>query len=466
MPLTDDEEATLRRLRSRLDRDVRGWPTPGRNKRRLGFQALDAYYDGEQRLEQLGLAVPDDLREFVTIVAWPGTQVDAVVERQQVEGFRLPGQSESDGGLWEVWQANDLDSESPMARIDRSVFGRGYYCVGTNDDLREIPLVTVESPMQMTHEWSSRLRKVTSAARFYHDDDTGKRIRKATLYADGVTTWVVAAGRGWEIEDRDEHGYPIPVVPLANKPRTHDRYGSSQMGRIIGLTDAAARALTLAQVATEVMGIPQRTAAGMTQADFKDPATGEALTAWEAYFGAVWATSNKDAKFHQFTAADLGNFVKIVGHYAQLVAGVTGLPMRYLGQLSDNPPSADGIRADESRLVKTCEMQNSAEAGALERVMQLVRQFQTGEDDPSLMAMETMHRNPATPTVAQAADAAVKLHSEGIISKRQARRDMGYSSVQITNMEQDDADEALDPVTAAIVSEVTRVPVAAPAVSQ
>lgn len=454
MPLTDDEEATLKRLQSRLNRDVRGYSVPGRHTRRLGFSALDAYYDGEQRLEQLGLAVPDDLRQFVTIVAWPGTQVDSIVERQRVEGFRLPGQSESDDGLWEVWQANDLDSESPMARIDRSVFGRGYYCVGTNDDAPDLPLVTVESPLQMTHEWSNHKRTVTSAARFYVDDDGPSRVRKSTLYVDGATIWLVAGKGGWEIEDRDDHGFPVPVVPLVNRQRTHDRYGTSQMGRIISLTDAAARGLTLAQVATEVMGIPQRTAAGLTQADFKDPDTGKALTAWEAYFGAVWATSNKDAKFSQFTAADLQNFANIVKHYAQLVAGVTGLPMRYLGQLSDNPPSADGIRADESRLVQTCETQNAAEAGALERVMRLVRRFQTGDDDPRLASMETLHRNPATPTVAQAADAAVKLYAAGIISKRQARRDMGYSSVQITNMEQDDADAGSDPALAGAVSDL------------
>lgn len=457
MPLTDDEQATLSRLQARLNRDVRGYRLPHNRgtRRRMGFHQLDAYYDGEQRLEQLGLAVPEDLREFVTIVAWPGTQVDSIVERCTVEGFRLPGQSESDDGLWEVWQANDLDSEAPMARIDAKVFGRGYYCVGTNDDNPDLPLVTVESPLQMTHEWSNRLRRVTDAARFYTDDAGPTRVRKATLYGDGATTWLTMGPKGWEIEDRDDHGFPVPVVPLPNKARTHARYGTSQMGRIITLTDAAARALTLAQVATEVMGIPQRTAAGMTQADFKDPATGEILTAWEAYFGAVWATANKDAKFDQFSAADLKNFTAIIGHYAQLVAGVTGLPMRYLGQLSDNPPSADGIRADESRLVKTCETSNAAEAGALERVMRLVRQFQTAEDDPKLASMETLFRNPSTPTIAQAADASVKLFTAGIISKRQARRDMGYSSVQITNMEQDDTDEALDPAVAQILGKTT-----------
>lgn len=441
MPLTDDEKATLNRLQARLDRDVRGCNL-GNGCRTLGFHKLDAYYDGEQRLEQLGLAVPDDLRQFVTIVAWPGTQVDSIVERCQVEGFRLPGEPEADKGLWELWQFNDLDSQSPMARIDSQVFGRGYYCVGTNDDDGDFPLVTVESPLQMSHEWSNRDRRVTSAARFYVDEDGPKKARKSTLYMDGVTTWLVREGRGWEIEDRDEHGYPVPVVPLINQQRTHNRYGRSQMGRVITLTDAAARALTNAQVATEVMALPQRWAAGMTQADFKDPVTGEAVTAWEAYFGSVWATGNQEAKFGQFSAAQLDNFTKIVNHYAQLVAGVTGLPMRFLGQLSDNPPSADGIRADEARLVKTCEMKNAAEGGALEQVMRLVRQFQTGDTDRSLMSMETLFRNPATPTVAQAADAATKLFQSGIISRRQARRDMGYSSVQITNMEQDDAEEA------------------------
>lgn len=442
MPLTDDEKAVLTRLQGRLDRDVKGFHPGSHGRRRLGFHALDAYYDGEQRLEQLGLAVPDDLRQFTTIVAWPGTQVDAIVERQEVEGFRLPGQPEADKGLWEVWQYNDLDSQSPMARIDSQVFGRGYYCVGTNDDAPDFPLVTVESPLQMTHEWSNRERRVTSAARFYVDDDGPKKVRKATLYADGITTWLIRERRGWEIEDRDEHGYPVPVVPLANQQRTHDRYGRSQMGRIISLTDAAARALTNAQVATEVMALPQRWAAGMTNADFKDPVTGEAVTAWEAYFGSVWATGNAEAKFGQFSAAELSNFTEIINHYAQLVAGVTGLPMRFLGQMSANPPSADAIRADEARLIKTCEMKNAAEGGALEQVMRLVRQFQTGDQDPSLMSMETLHRNPATPTVAQAADAAVKLFQSGIISRRQARRDMGYSSVQITNMEIDDAEES------------------------
>lgn len=446
MALTDTEAETLNRLNARLLQD-----RSSRNGR-VGFDSLDAYFDGEQRIEQLGLAVPEDLREFVTIVAWPATCVMAIEEREDVEGFRLPGQPEADTGLAEVWQANDMDTESQMGHIDSLVFGRAYACVGSNDDNADMPLITVESPLEMVHEWSARDRRVTSAARIYTDVASGTPIPRATLYVPGSTVWCVKDGRGrnrWREDPdmpRDDHGFPVPVVPLVNNARLHKRYGRSEMSRIITLTDAAARALTNAQVATEVMALPQRTAAGLSQADFTDAKTGEALTQWEAYFGAVWATTNKDAKFHQFSAADLGNFTRIVDHYGQLVAGLTGLPLRYFGQLTTNPPSADGLRADESRLIKTCERKARSWGGSWERVMRLVRLFQTGRDDPALANMETLWRNPATPTQAQTADASVKLYAAGIISKRQARRDIGYTSVQIANMERDDAEEAADPV--------------------
>lgn len=453
--LAGDELATLRRLRARLDRELQGEPREReRQYRSLGLRNLDAYYDGQQRLEQIGLAVPEELKDFVTIVAWPGTYVDAIADRCFVEGFRLPGETDADDNLWELWQSNNLDSESEMARIDRMVFKRSYYCVGSDGPAGRA-LITVESPLQMVHEWSNRDRKVTAAARFYVDDSTGRKIRHATLYLPDSTVWVQAQGRGWEIIDRDDHGLGVVlVVPSVNRPRTHNRYGVTQMLRMISITDAAARALTNAGVGTEIAALPQRWAAGMTQADFKDPVTDEALTAWEAYFGSVWATANEKAKFGQFQAGDLGNFSKIVGHYAQLASGTTGLPMRYFGQLSDNPPSAEGIRADESRLIGACESQNTSEAGDLELVISLARYVETGEVQANLRMLETIYRNAGTPTEAQTTDAAVKAHAQGLISRREALRQMRKTKTQIDNIERELAEEALDPITRALAAQI------------
>lgn len=444
MALSDDERETLGRLSATLPRIYRA------------NEIADAYYDGEQRVEQLGLAVPPELRRFLTIAAWPGTYVDAVEERNDLEGFQLPDATEADEELWDIWQANGLDEESQLAHLDALVRGQSFVIVGAGDaDTPDapaadtvdrdpaIPLVTVESSSEVAVETSPRTRRVSAAAKVYKDGP----VLRATLYLPQGTVWSERVNGRWQEVDRDDHDLGVvPVVPLVNRPRLDRRSGRSAMQRVIGLTDAAARALTNAQVATEVMAIPQRYVLGASKGDFIDK-DGKVLTTWEAYFGAIWALKNGDAKVGQFTAADLSNFKTIVDHYASLVAGVTGLPMRYLGQTTTNPPSAEGIRADESRLIKTCERFQKSAGGSWERVMRLVRRITDGDWNPALASLETQWRDPATPTRAQAADAAVKLVQAGILPVEASWVDLGYSSVRREKLrELRDAELARDPV--------------------
>ena len=460
MALGDSDLEILNRLQTRLGQS------------RSELLRMDAYYDGAQHLEQLGLAVPPELQRFLTIVAWPGTYVDAIEERIDLEGFRLPGEDSADDDLWQVWQENDLDEESQMGHLDALTYGRSFICVGAGDagpdtaDGAErdsaTPLVTVESPFEMAAELDPRTRNVSAAAKLYRDRDNQLL---ATLYRPGFTSWLRWGGsplRGWTEVDRDEHDLGVvPVVPIVNRARTAKRDGVSQMTRVIGLTDAAARALTNAQMATEIMAIPQRYVLGATKGDFVD-ADGNQLPAWEAYFGAIWALQNKDAKVGQFTAADLSNFETIVNHYATLVAGVTGLPMRYFGQNTANPPSADGIRADEARLIKTAERRQRPWGGSWERAMRLVRRIQDGKWDPALKRMETLWRDPATPTRAQQADAAVKLFSAGLLPREGAWEDLGYSATRRKKLAEQFDRQQDDPLMASLLRETQAPP--APAV--
>jgi hypothetical protein len=446
MALTEDEQTTLTRLQGQLTRAQRH------------NRVMDAYYDGEQRVEQLGLAVPPELRRFLTIVAWPGTYVDAIEERIDLEGFRLPGATDADADLWRIWQANGLDEESQLAHLDALVRQRSFIVVGAGDTTSpdapdadgeeadrdtSVPLITVESSDEVAVELSPRTRRVSAAAKVYKD---GPAIR-ATLYLPDVTVWLERENARWTELDRDEHLLGVvPVVPLVNRPRLSRREGRSQIQRVIGLTDAAARALTNAQLATEIMAIPQRYVLGASKGDFIDK-DGQVLTTWEAYFGAIWALKNGDAKVGQFSAADLSNFKTIVDHYAALVSGVTGLPMRYLGQSTPNPPSAESIRADESRLIKTCERFEKSAAGSWELAMRIARRIIDGRWAPELLQLETMWRDPATPTRAQQADAAVKLVQAGILPVEAAWEDLGYSAARRAKLrELREADLTLDPV--------------------
>lgn len=427
MTLSDSELETLGRLHTQLRRDQRDLTRYG------------AYYEGVHYLEHLGIAVPPELRQFIVCVNWPRVVADSLEERIDLEGFRLPGNYKRDAELWRIWQANNLDEESQLAHLDALVYGRSYICVGTNEDDDKTPLITVESPMEMTAEISPRTRKVTAALRYYKDkDDDNYVVDKAVLYLPDVTIWAekrwVGTTRGWAETDRDEHGLGrVPVVPLINRARVGDRSGVSEIQDVIDLTDAAARALTLAQLATETLSVPQRAVLGASENDFVGP-DGKVLPKWEAYFGAVWALENAEAKLFQFSAADLTNFKAIVDHYASMVSSVTGLPLRYFGQNTANPPSADGIRADEARIVKRAERRHRAWGGSWEEVARLVKLFVDGDIPDEWVELESIWRDASTPTEAQTADAVVKKVQAGILPIEAAWEDLGYSQTRIDSL--------------------------------
>lgn len=446
MALSEEENATLRRLSAALTKSTRD------------LERLDAYYEGFHRLERLGLAVPPELDRFVTTVNWPRITVDSVEQRCDIEGFRLLGADEANEDLWTVWQANDLDEESQQAHLDSLIFGRSYVCVGARgpederaaDMVGDVPLVTVESPFEMIHETDPRTRRVTAALR-RTNTATGASAKFATLYLPDVTIWLEHQGaRGWVEQDRDEHqiGWPL-VIPMINRPRLRRREGVSEMADVLNLSDAACRALTNVQVATEVLAVPQRYVIGASPQDFVDQ-DGKPVPAWETYFGAVWALRSEKATVGQFSAADLSNFERIVNHYANLVSGVSGLPTRFYGQYTTNPPSEGSIVADETRLIMNSYRKHRGFGGTWERSMRLVRRIQDGEWNPDLARMETLWKDPETPTRAQTADATVKLVQANILPVEAAWEELGYSATRRQQLKQlrDDA-AAADPLTKA-----------------
>lgn len=419
--LSDEEDQTLKRLSSAL------------SKEQHGLKRLDAYYDGVQRILVMGLAVPPELEAFTTIANWPRITADTVEQRADVEYFRVPmGNDGADNEaaadeLWGIWQANDLDEESQMGHLDSLVFKRAYLCAGTREDDEpepNVPLITVESAFEMIHERDRRTRRVKAALKRPSSTEV-------TLYLPDQTIWCERKPRvGWNIVDRDEHGLGVvPVEPLTNRARLSKRTGVSELDDVIGLTDAAARAITNSQLAGEVLAVPQRYVLGASPNDFVDQ-DGKPVPVWETYFGAVWALQNGNAKVGQFSAADLGNFEKIVNHYANLTSGVSGLPTRYYGQYTTNPPSEGSITADESRLIMNAYRKHRTWGGSWERIMRIARRIVDADWDPALSRMETLWRNPETPTRAQLADAVVKLVQANILPVEAAWEELGYSATR------------------------------------
>lgn len=80
------------------------------------------YYDGKQRIKDLGISLPPELRHIDTVVGWPGTVVDVLDERLDFEGW-------SDDDLDIIYHSNDLDVVASNAHTDAFIFGTSFAIV-------------------------------------------------------------------------------------------------------------------------------------------------------------------------------------------------------------------------------------------------------------------------------------------------------------------------------------------------
>lgn len=413
LTLSDDELALIQVLRADMLRD------------RYRLQLLDAYFNGEQLVRDLGISIPPQLKGLHTVIGWPRIGVEALEQRLDLEAFRWADGSDA-SDLTEIAEANDLLDESSLAHLDALTYGREYLAVGSGDCGSDDcpPLISVESPLDMTLMWDARIRMGTAALRECQAEDmveSGGDERMLVLYLPDQTVLAVpTASGGWEVVDRDQHGLGIvPVVRMANRQRTADRVGKSEITpEVMSITDAACRRLMGMEVAAEFFGAPQRYILGASESAFQD-AEGNAKSAWETYIGRVLALERDEdgqvPTVGQFAAHDPTGMTKIIDLYARIMATQLGLPPHMLGYTSDNPASADAIRSSEAMLVKKAERRIRRFGAAWRQAMRLALWVRDGEPPDKARRIECVWRNPATPTIAAQVDAVTKLVQANIL---------------------------------------------------
>jgi len=421
------------------------------------------YYEGTQSLSYMA---PELVREMdgrirPVILNWPRLVVDSLEERLDVEGFRVAGSAKADDRMWDWWQANDLDEQSQQAHVDALAECRSFVIVGAPDSDGDAPVITVESAQQVTASFDPRTRQVRAALKSWLDMETGEEF--ATLYLPNATHFYAPDEMGRFVEvDADRHNMGVvPVVPIVNRARTLAPEGVSELVDVVPLSDAACKVATDMMIAAEFHAMPRRWVVGMGPDEFVD-AQGRTLSEWSRIAGRVWANAGtpQDVAMGQFPEANLTNFHDTINSLAKLTASMSGLAPHVLGMATDNPASADAIRSAETRLIKRAERRQRAFGGSWERVMRIAAYIADGQPSSDLMRLETVWRNAATPTIAQAADAAVKLHAEGIVPTRQTLEDLGYSQEQIAVMEDERTAEVARMVTGGDLSVVPQPPAA------
>jgi hypothetical protein len=446
--LTDDEAALLAHQIARIDAHAAA------NRR------LDTYYEGQARVRNLGIAIPPGLNHIDTVVGWPTMTVDVIEERLDAEGFAMPGQSVADVGLDEIWTDNGMDVESGLAHTDALIYGLEFVAVSVGDSAagEPDPLITVEPPTRMTAIYDARTRRLSSAASVRWDDVTSQVVG-ATLYQPNSTIILSHSGGFWSIDDVQQHNLGrLPVVRLANRPRSGRPWGTSQISKaIISYTDAAVRTLLGMEVAREFYSSPQRYVLGADEDAFVGP-DGNPKTAWEVYLGRFLALTRDEngeiPTVGQFAASSPAPYLDQVKGLASLVAAEASIPVSYLGFNTDNPPSADGIRSLEARLVKGAERRQKVFGAAWAEVMRIALLLRDGEIPEGAGRLSVIWRDASTPTKAASADRVMKLVSAGVLppTSEVTYEELGFSEVNKQRL----MSEARQARTTARVAALTR----------
>ena len=400
---------------------------------------LDHYYRGTQPLAYLSpearKAVGSRLGPLAVNV--PRLTVTALAERLRVTGI-------TGADVWADWLANDLDQLASVAHREALTLGRAYVIVWAHPD--GSPSVSVESAHQVAVTRDPGTRQVTAAVKRWETATT----TEATLFEpDQITrlraNHTGAVGPAFTTVEVLENPYGVvPVVELRNSDRLDDD-GVSEMADVIPLVDALNKVLADMLTTSEFTARPRRWATGLELEEDEDGNAVNPIGEGDR----LMVNESPDGKFGALPGADLAPYSDAVTVLTSQIMSVSSLPSHYLGVLSSQPPSADSLRAAEASLVAKAEARMAAFGRAWEQVARLMAATRTGLDPASVDARVTW-ADPATRSVAQEADAVVKLHTAGLLPTTYALARLGYTDTQISEIRAARRAEALDTVGTSI----------------
>lgn len=400
--------------------------------KRDGYDALESFYESEHRLDALGVTLPEDVRVLEMVSSIPKLTVDVLVEVLNVEGFILKDSPETAELLWKWWQANDMDTEIHLGITETLVQGLSFLLVGYGTE--DVPRITVVDAQHAAYR-RDVFGNVVEAVVILGDDkdklkDHVDDERIAVHYVPGYRAVYRPSSLGWKIDG----GYSstgtgkIPLVPMVNRSRLKDRnYGRTEMAEVLTLSNAESRSLTNLQVAQELLALPQRYlfANGINKLKDQD---GNPISKFKAYMSALW-TGPEGATAGQFAGADLSQIINVIKLYNQKVSALMGIPPSMLGIATDNPSSAEAMRAAKERLITRGEFKQSLFGDPIEEAMTIALEMY-GKAPKGIEYLETSWRDVATPSKSAKSANILQAHSQGVVTAHTAREYLELTPAQ------------------------------------
>lgn len=379
----------------------------------------EKYYEGKIALRDvnLGIALPDGMRGLEIGCAWGAKCVDVLAARSMFDGFVGVNGSDVDE-LGQLVTVNNLVGEYSKATRDELKFGCTFATLSKDPRLR--CKIRWHSPKTAAAMWDGdkgRIRCGLAVVDTAPDNSTLLWSPSVVNYYTDDAVIVLTLGRlGWEAT-RYPHKMGRPLMePMIWNATSGKPFGRSRIKEPIRrLIDGYVRTIANATIGLEFATSPQKYLLGVTD-DQYDVLINQKF---KQYVGSIIAsTTNPETgekpTFGQLQQGSIAPHVEMVRVLATQFSAATGLPVTDTGVVNDaNPTSSDAIEAQTKTLVGLAEQLNINNGDSL-RVIALmalaIANNTTLEDLTDEQRNIVAHfKNPAMPSVAVTADAAIKI---------------------------------------------------------
>ena len=384
----------------------------------------EKYYQGNISLRDvnLGIALPDGIRGLEIGCAWGAKTVDVLAARSMFDGFVDVNGRDAERAN-ELCRDNRLIAEYMKATRDELKFGCTFATLSPDGKLG--CRIRFHSPLSAAAKWDgyrggiSCGMAVIAAERRADEPENEAHPTLVYMYTDTDILALRLQRSGLWRAERHPHALGRPLMePLVWNATSLKPLGRSRIKEPVRrLIDGYVRTVANATIGLEFSTTPQKYLLGITDEQY-DAVVNQKF---RQYVGSILAaTTHPDTgevpKFGQLAQGSIAPHVEMIRMLATQFSAATGLSVTDTGVVNDaNPSSSDAIEAQSRTLVGMAEQLNAGNGDSLRTIILMATAVADGVTLEDLSEEQTAivahFRNPAMPSVAATADAAIKIAS-------------------------------------------------------
>ena len=379
------------------------------------------YYEGHIRLADVNLdiALPNGLQGLEIGCEWGAKCVDVLASRSMFDGYVGKNGGDADE-MNDILDRNNLCDQYMKAVKDELQFGSTFATLSADPDKK--CRIRFHSPMTASALWNGELGRIGAGLAIVDiglDEAKNTYSPKAVnLYTDTSIWELRRSGQKWSAkEHKHDMGRPL-MEPMVWNATSIKPFGRSRIKEPIRrLIDCYVRTIANATIGLEFSTTPQKYLLGLTDEQF-DAVVNQKF---KQYIGSIIASTvnpetGEKPTFGQLQQGTIEPHVAMIRLLATQFSAATGLTVTDVGIVNDaNPTSSDAILAQSQTLVLLAEQLNAGNAQALITIGRMAQAIADSKRLDQLTVEEAEiiphFKNPAMPSVAVTADAAVKIAS-------------------------------------------------------